>query len=182
MSKTVLSRETLLPPLAAHVLQHGLGDASLRPLAQSAGTSDQMLLHHFGSKERLMADLLSHLADIYSNALDAALAKDRPATRQALLESILTLSSGPALQPFLRVWWEIVAGAARGQTGYREAAAAMMARQVEWLESQMPAGDPDPAGGARYLSTLIEGALMMEAIGQGAIARDALLAGDTSGH
>ncbi|HBM04559.1 MAG TPA: TetR/AcrR family transcriptional regulator, partial [Erythrobacter sp.] len=32
-----MSRETLLPLLAAHVMAHGLADASLRPLARAAG-------------------------------------------------------------------------------------------------------------------------------------------------
>ena len=53
-----MSRETLLPLLAAYVLENGLADVSLRPLAKAAGTSDRMLLYHFGSKEELVAALL----------------------------------------------------------------------------------------------------------------------------
>jgi hypothetical protein len=45
-----------------------------------------------------------------------------------------------------------------------------------WLEGQMPAGDPDPTGGARYLLTLIEGTLMLAAIGHARTAREGLLA------
>ena len=51
-----MSRETLLPLLAAYVLENGLADVSLRPLAKAAGTSDRMLLYHFGSKEELVID------------------------------------------------------------------------------------------------------------------------------
>ncbi|MFZ9395925.1 MAG: TetR family transcriptional regulator, partial [Erythrobacter sp.] len=56
MREARLSREILLPRLAAHVLAHGLAGASLRPLARAAGTSARMLIYHFGSKERLIAE------------------------------------------------------------------------------------------------------------------------------
>ena len=44
----------------------------------------------------------------------------------------------------MQLWWEIVAGSARGVEGYRPAAQAMMGELLGWLEGQMPEGDPDP--------------------------------------
>lgn len=82
------------------------------------------------------------------------------------------------MQPFLVLWWEIVAGASRGVTGYKEAAQSMMTQLLEWLEGQMPLDDPDPVGGARYLLALIEGSLMLNAVGHTRTARDGLLASD----
>lgn len=177
MQQPQLSRQTLLPALAAHVLEHGLGQASLRPLARAAGTSDRMLIYHFGNKETLITELLGYIAAMYSGALDAMLGDDRPATRQECLARILGAGSDPAMQAFLVLWWDIVAGAARGFPGYRTAAEAMMTKQLAWLEQQMPADDPDPAGGARYLMTVIEGTLMLAAVGHGDTAREGLLAG-----
>jgi len=177
MVQMQLSRETLLPKLAAHVLEHGLGQASLRPLAKAAGTSDRMLIYHFGNKEALITELLSYIATLYSGALDAMLGADRPATRQECIARILGAGSDPAMQAFLVLWWDIVAGAARGLPGYGAAAEEMMAKQLEWLEGQMPEDDPDPAGGARYLMTVIEGTLMLSAVGHGDTAHQGLLAG-----
>jgi len=165
MTKPALSRETLLPKLAAHVLGHGLGGASLRPLAKAAETSDRMLIYHFGNKETLVADLLDHIAGIYSTALEMALGEDRPVTRQQCFERILAQGRHPMMQPFMVLWWEIVAGSARGIPGYREAADAMMTKQLAWLETQMPQDDPDPSGGARYIMTLLEGTLMLGVVG-----------------
>lgn len=181
MSSQRLSREILLPRLTAHVLAHGLGQASLRPLAKAAGTSDRMLIYHFGTKEALIADLLAHIAAIYSAMLDAVMAADRPATRGELLERILGQNDNPAMQPFMMLWWEIVAGAARDLPGYRDAARRMVEQLLSWLEGQMPADDPDPAGGARYLLTLIEGTMMLVALGHGATARAGLEAGLLAG-
>lgn len=177
MPTVQLSRETLLPPMAAHVLAHGLGGASLRPLAKAAGTSDRMLIYHFGNKETLITELLGYIAAMYSGALDAMLGDDRPATRQECLARILGAGSNPAMQAFLVLWWDIVAGAARGLPGYLAAAEAMMTKQLAWLEQQMPADDPDPAGGARYLMTVIEGTLMLAAVGHRETALQGLLAG-----
>jgi hypothetical protein len=42
----------------------------------------------------------------------------------------------------------------------------------------MPEGDPDPAGGARYLLTLLEGTLMLGAVGHARTAREGLLASE----
>lgn len=179
--KPAMSKDTLLPLLAAHVLEHGLGGASLRPLARAAGTSDRMLLYHFGTKEALIVDLLGYLARTYSQALDAALAGERAQTRAQALARILQHARAPEMRPFMQLWWEIVAGAARGAEGYQPAAHAMMAELLGWLEDQMPEGDPDPAGGARYLLTLIEGTLMLAAIGHGEIARAGIEAGLLAG-
>jgi AcrR family transcriptional regulator len=172
-----MSKESLLPLLAAHVLAHGLGQASLRPLAKAAGTSDRMLIYHFGTKEALIADLLAYLARTYAAALDAALAGERAQTRGQALARILRHARSPEMRPFMQLWWEIVAGAAREAPGYAAAAQAMMRELLGWLEGQMPESDPEPAGGARYLLTLIEGTLMLAAVGHADTAKDGLLAG-----
>lgn len=176
VGRTPLSKDSLLPQLAVHVLEHGLGKASLRPLAKAAGTSDRMLIYHFGNKQQLISDLLSHIAAIYAAGLAAVLEEDRPATRQQVLARIIAQNRAPEMQPFMALWWEIVAGSARGIAGFREAAQRMVDELLGWLETQMPADDPDPAAGARYLLVLIEGALMLSAVGHARTAREGLLA------
>ena len=176
--KPPMSKESLLPLLTGHVLAKGLGQASLRPLAQAAGTSDRMLIYHFGTKEQLIVDLLSHVAGLYAAGLDAVLAEgERPVSRQALMARIIAQNADPAMQPFMQLWWEIVGGAARDLPGFRAAAAAMVGELLLWLEGHMPEDDPDPAGGARFLLTVIEGTLMLAAVGHGDTARQGLLAG-----
>ena len=53
----------------------------------------------------------------------------------------------------------------------------MMDELLEWLEGQMPDGDPDPAGGARFLLTMIEGSLMLGTVGHARTARAGMNAG-----
>ncbi len=52
-------RAQLLEKAIAYVLEYGLTDLSLRPLAEAIGTSARMLIHHFGSKETLLAEILA---------------------------------------------------------------------------------------------------------------------------
>jgi len=175
--KPPMTNGSLLPLLAAHVLAHGLGGASLRPLARAAGTSDRMLIYHFGNKEQLISELLAHIAAIYAGALGAVLAEDRPATRQQVVARILAQNRASEMQPFLMLWWEIVAGAARDLPGFRIAAERMVDELLVWLEAQMPADDPDPRAGARTLLVMIEGAMMLSAVGHARTARAGLMAG-----
>ncbi len=58
-SKDPAIRAQLLEKAVAYVLQRGLSDLSLRPLAEAIGTSARMLIHHFGSKETLLAEILA---------------------------------------------------------------------------------------------------------------------------
>ncbi len=169
-----LDRQAMLCAMAAHVLQHGLSDASLRPLAKAAGTSDRMLIYHFGNKEALMAELLGYLANAYSEALDEALPTGRADSRGECLYSIAAATRRPQFVPYLALWWQIVAEASRGNETYRTSAREIMRKLLGWVEDFMPAGEADPAGAAQHVLTLIEGAQMLDAVGCSDIADAAL--------
>jgi AcrR family transcriptional regulator len=51
-------RAELLEAAYRYVLEHGLGDLSLRPLAAAVGSSPRVLLYLFGSKDDLVRALL----------------------------------------------------------------------------------------------------------------------------
>ncbi|MDX6358567.1 MAG: hypothetical protein QOH37_1621 [Nocardioidaceae bacterium] len=48
-------RDALLGRAIGHFAEHGVGDTSLRALAEAIGTSHRMLIYHFGSREGLLA-------------------------------------------------------------------------------------------------------------------------------
>lgn len=58
MAKGTERREAWTEVATDYVLERGLIGLSLRPLAAELGTSDRMLLYHFGSKDQLVADVL----------------------------------------------------------------------------------------------------------------------------
>jgi AcrR family transcriptional regulator len=48
-------RDGLLQRAIGHFAEHGVGDTSLRALAEAIGTSHRMLIYHFGSRDGLLA-------------------------------------------------------------------------------------------------------------------------------
>ena len=176
MPKPRMSRESLLPAMAAHVLAHGLAGVSLRPLAKAAGTSDRMLIYHFGNRQGVIDALLEYLASLYEVGLEAAFPEQPAANRQETLRQVLAATAKPELAPFMRLWWEVVAASAAGQDTFRTSAAAIMGTLLDWLERHMPEDDPDPRAGARLVLTMIEGSQMLSAVGRPDIAEAALRA------
>jgi AcrR family transcriptional regulator len=81
-------RYRLLDAAIDHVAQNGLGDLSLRGLAAALGTSHRMLIHHFGSKERLWVEIVRTVEQ-----------------RQRELLGDLIPDPGADLRTALRVWW-----------------------------------------------------------------------------
>jgi AcrR family transcriptional regulator len=51
-------RDALLAACTDHILAEGLIGLSLRPLAKAVGTSDRMLIYHFGSRDGLVAAII----------------------------------------------------------------------------------------------------------------------------
>lgn len=65
-----------------YVLEHGLGDLSLRPLAKAVGSSPRVLLYLFGSKDGLIQALLARARsdelEFLETVREATVVDDRP--------------------------------------------------------------------------------------------------------
>lgn len=55
-------REELLRAVTRYVLDNGIGDLAMRPLAEAVGVSHVTLLNHFGTKEQLITEVVERLA------------------------------------------------------------------------------------------------------------------------
>lgn len=68
-------KQELVAAAIGYLADRGIADLSLRPLAAATGTSARLLIYHFGSKERLLAEVLtalqSRLRDSFSEVLAA---------------------------------------------------------------------------------------------------------------
>jgi AcrR family transcriptional regulator len=60
-SSTATGRDQLLVHTVEYFTRHGVGDTSLRQLAEEIGTSHRMLLYHFGSREGLLSAVVEHV-------------------------------------------------------------------------------------------------------------------------
>jgi AcrR family transcriptional regulator len=76
-----VSRATLLVDAIEHFAKNGIGDASLRSIATSIGTSHRMLIYHFGSREGLLAEVVRTVEQQQRDLL--ATLSDLPIAEQA---------------------------------------------------------------------------------------------------
>jgi AcrR family transcriptional regulator len=123
------TKPDLLERIANYVLENGLIDLSLRPLAATLDTNARMLLYHFGSKEQLVIEVLGTIQQRQQAALEQIIVpKLAPKTRFKRLWAWL---SAPEQIPFLRTLFEVELRAIDGTKIYQEFARASL---LAWMD------------------------------------------------
>jgi AcrR family transcriptional regulator len=112
------ARQDLLDRAIAYVAANGMIDASLCTLAAGIGTSHRMLIYHFASREGLIAAIVSDI-EAQQRAALAGLAEVAK-TPVELVRSQWAQLTHPDLLPFIRLFFEVLAYAGRGQPGTEE--------------------------------------------------------------
>ena len=106
-------RDALLARVIDAAARDGLADRSLREIAASAGTSHRMLLYHFGSREGLLAAIVTAVEAQQRTAM-AAMAGGGP---REVMTGLWERVSSPELRPFVRLFFEVFALAIRDAAG-----------------------------------------------------------------
>lgn len=132
-----------------------------------------MLIYHFGNKDGVIAALLTHLAERFTDALSAS-STAPVATPAALVAEVMALQRRPEMAGFLRVWFDIIAASAHGQSPHTQTGQHILSGFVGWIASRLPKDDPDPQRTAKALLTVIEGMAVMDALGHSELADTAL--------
>jgi AcrR family transcriptional regulator len=104
-------RAELLTRVMADVATSGLADRSLRELAAAVGSSHRMLLYHFGSRDGLVAAVVAAVEADQRSAL-VEIAEDARSPAEVVRRLWARVSS-PELRPFVRLFFETTAYAAR---------------------------------------------------------------------
>ncbi len=139
-----------------YALEHGLIDLSLRPLAASLGTSDRMLLYHFGTKDDLVAAILRE-----SNDRAVAGVTGLPPSRdlRSAVHDLWALVRSPGLEACSRLYVE---AAALGLLGHEPHASVVREANARWFASLVThltaSGVPRPL--ARRAATITDAAFM----------------------
>ncbi|MFC5677315.1 TetR/AcrR family transcriptional regulator [Aeromicrobium endophyticum] len=108
-------RQELAEAATDHALEHGLIGLSLRPLAAAIGTSDRMLIYHFGSKDELVDAVLD-----VSNERSIAVIRSTPAADsvEAAVTALWDVFSSGQLQRCQRMYVEAAALGLFGREPY----------------------------------------------------------------
>ena len=160
MTRRLDQRANVTEILAAHVLEKGLADTSLRQLAKAAGVSDRMMLYYFEDKADVMTAVMQAIAARFTVQLDQAFPGEEPRVIGKLFKEIADLTSRPDLQPFMRVWIEAITSAARGLEPYLTVSRQIADGFLDWIETRLPDGATRRAD-AIMLLTMIEGLSVM---------------------
>jgi AcrR family transcriptional regulator len=162
------SRQRLLDAAIDVVAAQGMGDLSLRRLAEAAGTSHRMLIHHFGSKEGLWVAIVREVERRQRAALDD-LAPDPSTPYAEAMRAWWRHISDPVLWPNERLFFEVYAQALHG----REPATALLEGVVDdWVEPAAAVGeafglDPATARASARLGVAVTRGLLLDLLATG---------------
>lgn len=154
------ARDELLAAVVAHVAEHGIGDLSLRPLAEAIGSSHRMLLFHFGSKQQLMVEVVRSVEAQQRAAMEAV--AEQPGL--SVTEQLRRQWEGyldPALRNNIRLFFEVYADALRERPGTAEF---LEEATTSWLQpaaaALRPISGPNAEVDARLMVALTRGLLL----------------------
>ncbi len=131
-------RDRLLELVIEHFAQDGLGDQSLRRIADAVGSSHRMLLYHFGSKDGLLV----------------AVAREVEA-RTRIRVATLATASGGATDELIRLVWAYVSDP--GLADLERLFFALYSRAIQGDPALGPLLEGDIAGWLDASATLAEG-------------------------
>ena len=102
-----------------YVTTHGIGDLSLRPLAEALKTNARMLIYHFGSREGLMREILIGLRERESARIERWMKSGRkPRTMAEFLRWYWRRISAPQARAAVTLIFELYALALRNPDAY----------------------------------------------------------------
>ncbi|MBD8880012.1 TetR/AcrR family transcriptional regulator [Rhodanobacter sp. 7MK24] len=139
-------KEALVDSIVAYLLEHGLADLSLRPLAAATGTSARLLIYHFESKEGLLAEVLEAMQAQLRRSFSRLLERP-PANGHANppLKLLWEWAVAPKNFPYLKLLYELQILAVQNPDVYAQYLQRNNANWSELVLALLPAQDRDPA-------------------------------------
>jgi AcrR family transcriptional regulator len=127
-------RRELLEAATDYAIEHGIAQMSLRPLADALGTQAPVLLHHFGSKEQLVALLLNEVRTRLRRVARAAILDGGDP-----VEAVWRWAIDPAHDALYRTFFEAYGLALRDPIAYHTFLDSVV---TDWLAEFDQARDP----------------------------------------
>ena len=115
-------RQRLLAQAAELLVARQSCEVSLRELADALKTSSRMLVHHFGSRDALIAAALAHARSQLLDTCRAQLTEQSPRDLRGLVSALRAIITDPANRPFFRLFDEVNASLKPSPTGSRASA------------------------------------------------------------
>jgi AcrR family transcriptional regulator len=139
-------RGQLLEAVIEHFAAEGLGDQSLRRIAEAVGSSHRMLLYHFGSRDGLLL-AVAQAVEARTQGRLAETVQQGGWTTEELIRQVWAYVADPDLAPFERLFFALYGRALQGDPALRPLLEGDVARWLDLnVETARAAGlDADPA-------------------------------------
>jgi AcrR family transcriptional regulator len=167
-------RQKLLAAVVTVALTGGISDKSLRAIAVAAGTSHRMLIHHFGSRERLLVDVIREveerqrtvLAEMVADPGDPGDPDEEPAAREMRMWQHLR---SPELAPQERLFFEVYGQALQGRAWARPLLDGIVENWLGPVAGMLEAAgiDPETARTAARLWVAVGRGLLLDVLATG---------------
>lgn len=148
-------RDALLDLVTDHVLERGLVGLTLRPLAAAIGTSDRMLIYHFGNRDSLISAVVARAGERGVAHVDAM--PGAPTVRAAV-NRLWTAYNTEPLDSCLDVYVQAAATGLFGSEPYLSEARASNERWTVALRDYFVRSGAPPRRVARIV-TLVDSSL-----------------------
>ena len=112
------ARERLLDSVIEHFTAEGLGEQSLRRIAEAVGTSHRMLLYHFGSKDGLLLTVAQEVERRTRSQVEM-LSHDATASTDDHIRQVWAYVADPELAGFERLFFALYGRALQGDEALR---------------------------------------------------------------
>jgi AcrR family transcriptional regulator len=161
--QTTDRRTELLEAIVDVLLEDGVGELSLRPLAERVGTSARLLIYHFDSKENLIAAALARVRVRVAIALRAFAQDDPSPSLSAALTRFWRWATDEPNQKYFRLLFEIDGLAMYDHVHFslqtRTDSASVWLNLIRNAESRSDQTTPAPSGRTTLIWATLSGLL-----------------------
>ena len=122
-----------------------------------------MLLYYFADKADALGAGLERIAATLTAMLDAAIPAQPRLRPAAMIAAAVAVTTDRAVAPYMRLWIEIVAAAARGEVPLLAIAKPISDGFLDWIEARLEnVGDDDPRATAAAILAVVDGLALLE--------------------
>ena len=106
-SKQSQRREELLNASIEYLLENGVADLSLRPLAAKVGSKARLLVYHFGSKDALITEAMLVIRERVKENFAALVGKNRDTRPSQVVQAFWDWATSKQHERYLRLFFEV---------------------------------------------------------------------------
>jgi AcrR family transcriptional regulator len=132
-------RADLLEATIEYMLQHGVADLSLRPLATAVHSKARLLVYHFGSRDSLITEAMIVVRKRVQEAFSSLMKSSREKTPEEVIRSFWRWATSARYERYLRLFFEVQGLALQKPAEYGRYLEGAVSTWVEMMSAVLPA-------------------------------------------